>query len=72
MRAERKIMIVTDELLGHGKSDRGGLNRKQFEILGVAWPPPRDWKKSIVGILEITEKKAEQFVKLNGKNTSCR
>lgn len=53
-------MILTHEILENSRSPRGGWNRKQLEILGVAWPPLKGWKRKLIG----TDLEAEKFDKL--------
>lgn len=59
-------MLVTNEFLEKGRSDSGGYNRKQLELLGVAWPPLKGWKKAIIGT-NIGDDVAEMFISLTGR-----
>jgi hypothetical protein len=42
------------------KTPNGGYNRKQFEILGIQYPPKKGWKDEIIGI-DLSEKKVKDF-----------
>lgn len=54
---------ITDELLLEAASDRHGYTRKQLAIIGVPWPPPRGWKRGVVG-KPISGEDAKLFVSL--------
>ena len=43
-------MIITEEWIVKNKTPNGGYNRKQFEILGIQYPPKKGWKDEIIGI----------------------
>lgn len=58
-------MIITDELIVSGQSAAGGWNREQFELMGIAWPPRRGWKRLVIG-QEIDDTDACRFVLLKG------
>lgn len=59
------LVMVTETLIEEGKSDAGGWNEAQFEILGVCWPPSPGWKTRVVGS-QLTEDEAIEFVNLRG------
>ena len=40
---------ITAEWLESVKTKRGGLNKDQFQALGFGWPPPKGWRREIVG-----------------------
>lgn len=42
-------MIITDEWLNKNKTPSGGYNKKQFDILGIQYPPQKGWKEKIIG-----------------------
>lgn len=42
-------ITVNRELLALVATRNGGYTKAQLSALGVAWPPPRGWKKSVVG-----------------------
>lgn len=44
-----ETVIVDDNFIILGQSGEGGWNKKQFEILGISWPPPRGWRKLVIG-----------------------
>lgn len=64
-------MEITEELLAAGASKRGGFSKRQVELLGIAWPPQRGWKKSIIGNT-ISEEAAEEFVRLSDQHLADR
>ena len=53
-------MIITEEWIVKNKTPAGGYNKKQFEILGIQYPPKKGWKDEIIG-LELSEKKVKDF-----------
>ena len=61
------MAIITEELIELGKSDRGGWSYKQFELLGLSYPPRSGWKTEITG-KEISEETALLFVSLKNKH----
>ncbi len=54
---------ITNELIESGRSERGGWSRAQLAILGIPWPPPSGWKKTVVGH-HIEQSEADHFVEL--------
>ena len=58
-------MKLTRAMIDSGKSDRGGWNRAQLQILGVSWPPQHGWPSRIIG-KEISAKDYERFLELRG------
>ncbi len=56
---------VTEPLLQAGKSEAGGWSRAQLQLLSVPWPPPKGWKKAVLG-KELPDEVAAQFVQLRG------
>lgn len=42
-------MRVTSEFIVECASDAGGWTKYQLSLLGVAWPPPKGWKKGVIG-----------------------
>lgn len=64
-------MILTREILEKGKSERGGWNRNQLEVLGVAWPPRQGWKSDILG-KELSDSSAEAFLRLTSARKRTR
>jgi ribonuclease HI len=53
-------MIITEEWIVKNKTPAGGYNKKQFEILGIQYPPKKGWKDEIIGS-ELSEKKVKDF-----------
>lgn len=42
-------MKLTAEEIEAGKSPKGGFTRDQLEKWGVPWPPPKGWKRKLMG-----------------------
>lgn len=62
------VVRITEEFLASGLSARGGYSRRQLELLGVSWPPPKGWKRSVMDGI-ITDELAAEFVGLAECNT---
>lgn len=60
---------VTPDLIAAGASVANGYTRRQVELLGLGWPPPRGWKRSIVGT-SVSREAATEFVRLAGAGHS--
>jgi len=58
-------MKLTRAMIDSGKSDRGGWNRAQIELLGVEWPLSWGWITRILG-KEISGRDYERFLELRG------
>ncbi len=58
-----ELVIVTDELIEAGKSERGGWSKAQLALLGVTWPPEFGWKNRVRG-RAISKADADRFVAL--------
>ena len=56
---ERRVTLTPD-LIQLAKTRNGGFTRAQLTILGVAWPPPRGWRRAIVG-RRISQSELESF-----------
>ena len=55
-------MIITKDYLNKHKTNKGAYTRKQFQILGIGWPPGKGWERQIIG-KEITIEEAGLFEK---------
>jgi len=55
-------MIITKDYLNKHKTNKGAYTRKQFQILGIGWPPGKGWERQIIG-KELTIEEAELFEK---------
>ena len=55
-------MKITKEFLNEHKTKNGAYTRKQFQILGIGWPPGKGWERQIIG-KELTIEEAELFEK---------
>lgn len=62
---EGRAMKLTRAMIWDGRSDRGGWNRAQFEVLGVEYPPKKGWPARIIGT-EISGRDYERFLQLKG------
>ncbi len=60
-------MIITDDWLIKNKTPAGGYNKKQFDILGIQYPPQKGWKEKIIG-KELCEEKVKQFENISNGN----
>lgn len=58
-------MIITKSLIENAKTENGGWTKYQLNLIGVDWPPHKDWIKKVIG-KKITKENSELFVK--GKN----
>ena len=57
-------MIITNEWLTKNKTPNGGYNKKQFEILGISYPPQKGWKEQLIG-RNLSEEKVREFEKIS-------
>lgn len=64
-------MVVTEKILEEGRSTEGGWSRVQLELLGVPWPPPKDWKREAKKSA-ISEMDIERFLDLKDKHSSAK
>lgn len=58
-------MEVTAEFFAAGESAAGGYTRQQVQLLGLNWPPPKGWKKAVIGSV-ISDESAAEFLQLAG------
>ena len=54
-----------DEITLRGMSGVGGWNKRQFDLVGIGWPPWKGWREWLVG-REYSEEVVEGFVRLKG------
>ena len=54
-----KKMIITEEWIVKNKTQAGGYNKKQFEILGIQYPPKRMERKNYW--IRIIRRKSKRF-----------
>lgn len=64
-------MLVSNDWLLQWQTVNGGYNKRQLELLGIAWPPKRGWKRDLLG-LEISEEKARAFEMSSGRQNESR
>lgn len=60
-----KCSKITLEIIDKGKSNEGGWNRAQLQVVGVEWPPTKGWKDRLNGT-EFTHAELDQFLALKG------
>ena len=48
--SEDQRRIYTEEEIEAGRTAKGGFSREQLEKWGVPWPPPKGWKKRLMGV----------------------
>lgn len=41
---------ITKEELEAGRTEKGAFTRKQLAAWGVPWPPPKGWKRALLGL----------------------
>ncbi|MCU0916955.1 MAG: hypothetical protein MUC88_20695 [Planctomycetes bacterium] len=68
----KKLIEVTEDVLGAGMSRRGGWSRDQLELLGVEWDdehqtPFKGWKDKVLGRM-CTQDEIEEFIYLKDKH----
>lgn len=61
-------MEVSSEFLAAGARAAGGYTRQQLQLLGLNWPPPKGWKKLVMGLV-IPDESAEEFLRLSGSGS---
>ena len=49
------------------KTKNGAWTKRQLEIIGIAWPPPKGWKKSFTPIY-VDEKLLKEFQNISYKS----
>lgn len=42
-------MIITKDYLDRHKTPKGAWTKKQFEAIGIRWPPSKDWLSKVIG-----------------------
>lgn len=53
--AAPKLTRLTAAMVEALKTEKGGYSRAALARLGVSWPPPKGWKKRLIGSLVIVE-----------------
>lgn len=54
---------ITEDLLLAGRATAGGWKKAQLALIGVAWPPPKGWKATVIGT-DISDEDAARFLAL--------
>jgi len=57
-------MIITNDWLIKNKTPNGGYNKKQFDILGIPYPPQKGWKEKLIGT-QLSEDKVMMFEQIS-------
>ncbi|HSH24581.1 MAG TPA: hypothetical protein VLA13_03480 [Massilibacterium sp.] len=60
-------MIITEQILKEAESINGAWSRKQLETIGIKWPPPKGWKKKIIGT-KVDKSKIQKLLSLKNKH----
>lgn len=68
---ETGMPLITKEFLEAGQVSRGSWDKKQFSLLGLSWPPKKEWQKSVIGT-KIPKDVAEQFLAMGGQDKKSR
>ncbi|GGG61409.1 hypothetical protein [Hymenobacter glacieicola] len=50
------LVKLTAEMIESLQTPKGGYDRATLAKLGVSWPPPKGWKKRLIGKPVIIEK----------------
>src|SRR5690554_738103 len=58
-------MIITEDFIEDGATNKIGISKAQFALLGVEYPPPKGWKKWILGKY-ISQESAEKYLACKG------
>jgi predicted GIY-YIG superfamily endonuclease len=58
-------MLISEQFLNDGASAANGYTRRQVELLGLAYPPPKGWRRSVIG-QHIADDVADEFLQLAG------
>jgi hypothetical protein len=56
------VFVITMQWLEEHRSQRGAWTADQFQAIGLAWPPPRGWKRRVIG-KEISDEARARFEK---------
>jgi len=60
-------MKLTREDIEKGRSLNGGWSQRQLELLGVKWPLPKGWARSLVG-MEVSEDAYRRFIAMKDQH----
>ena len=58
------LVVISEDLLLRGRSEKGAWTREQLALIGVGWPPAKGWKKVVIG-REIAATDADAFISLS-------
>jgi hypothetical protein len=63
------MIVLNNDLIMAGFSDRGGINKAQLKLLGIEWPPIHGWKAGVIGS-EIELSDYKKYLSLRTKSAS--
>lgn len=56
------MFVITDEWLKTWRTPAGGYTRRQLQTIGIPWPPPKGWKRTLKEKI-ISDDAVEKFQK---------
>lgn len=59
---------INNTFLDKNKTKNGGWTKRQFQIIGIEWPPKKNWKKQVIG-QKISTIDAIEFENISKKST---
>lgn len=57
-------VLLSEAFLEEYKTKNGAWTRRQLELIGVHWPPVKNWKRKVIG-RKITMMEADEFKQLS-------
>ena len=63
--ANTDFIEITEKFLVSGMTSGCGINKEQFQLLGIEYPAPKGWKQSLIG-KKISKETAQKFCDLKG------
>lgn len=61
------LVRVTEQILAKGQSANGAWSMDQLSLLGVDWPPSKNWKEKVIGN-QISDHEVALFIGLKDKH----
>lgn len=59
------MFTITKDWLDSNKTKSRGYSRSQLSILGIEWPPQKNWRKNVIG-MQITDLQKQTYESLSG------
>lgn len=53
-------MIITNRFLLDNRTKAGAYTKAQLRVLGISWPPYKNWKQDVIGRV-LTEEQVKEF-----------